>query len=76
MSASLSGFQNADFGLRSLISPRAFQIRCAKTAFQQYAKTLKRGQGAECPDRLVMKKAAASSSIFWEQRQRLNTLLT
>ena len=29
-------------------------------------KTPRRGQSAECPDRLITKKAAESSSNFWE----------
>ncbi len=31
---------------------------------RQYVETPKRGQSAQCPDRLITKKAADSSSIF------------
>jgi len=65
MRGSLLEFLDAVFGSRNPKPPVRFQIRSLKSTIRN-AQTPKRGQGAQCPDRFMVRKRLISRRFFSE----------
>jgi hypothetical protein len=66
MRGSLTRFVNADFGLRIQEAAPCPRPQSEILILQFPLETPRRGQGAQCPDRLIAKKAVDLRQIFSE----------